>query len=258
MNARQAHVLITGGSDGIGLGLAVRFLQAGSQVLITGRDPDKIARAAATWPGLQTFVNDVGQPAQREDLARHLQQTMPRLNIVVNNAGIQRRVGLAQDQAPWAERQQELDILLAAPVHLNSLLVPLLLAQAQPSLLVNVTSGGAYIPQVFAPLYSACKAALHSYTMTLRQALTGTSCRVVELIPPAVRTALAGPGATHGVPLDAFCDEVFPQLLQDERTEVGVGPTAALLPQLGGQPVSELFQASAARFPTPTYANPRG
>ncbi|OUJ68991.1 SDR family NAD(P)-dependent oxidoreductase [Hymenobacter crusticola] len=255
MNVQQASVLITGGSEGIGLGLAVRFLQAGSQVLITGRDADKLMRAAAAWPGLQTLVNDLSKPAQREDLARHIQRTMPSLNVVVNNAGIQRRVGLAQDQAPWAERQQEVDLLLAAPVHLNHLLVPLLLTQPQASLVVNVTSGGAYIPQVFAPLYSACKAAVHSYTLTLRQALTGTACRVVELIPPAVRTALAGPGATHGVPVNEFCDAVFPQLLQEEVTEIGYGPTAAVVPQLGDQPVNALFQASTVRFPTATYAN---
>ena len=254
MDAQNASVLITGGSEGIGLGLATCFLRAGSRVLVTGRNPEKLAQAAAALPGLLTYVNDIGQPAQREELARHVRQTLPTLNVVLNNAGIQRRVALAADEAPWAERQQELDILLAAPVHLNHLLIPLLLQQPQPSLIINVTSGGAYIPQVFAPLYSASKAALHSYTMTLRQALAGTACHVIELIPPAVRTALAGPGAAHGASLDEFCDTVFPQLLRADITQVGFGPTASLVPQLSGQPVSDLFEASAARFPTATYA----
>lgn len=255
MEAQHASVLITGGSEGIGLGLAARFLRAGSQVLITGRDPAKLARAAAAYPGLQTYVNDIGLPAQREELARYVHQTLPTLNVVLNNAGIQRRIALAADDAPWAERQQELDILLAAPIHLNHLLIPLLLQQPQASLIINVTSGGAYIPQVFAPLYSASKAALHSYTMTLRHALAGTRCQVVELIPPAVRTALAGPTASHGASLEEFCDTVFPHLLQLETTQVGFGPTAALLPQLSGQPVADLFQSSAARFSTTTYAD---
>lgn len=82
----------------------------------------------------------------------YVQQHFPALNVVLNNAGIQLRVGLAVDEAPWAERQQELDILLAAPIHLNQLLIPLLLRQPHNSLIVNVTSGGAYIPQVFVPL----------------------------------------------------------------------------------------------------------
>lgn len=89
--------------------------------------------------------------------------------------------------------------------------------------------------------------------MTLRHALAVTTCRVVELIPPAVRTALAGPSATHGVPVAEFCATVFPQLLLDNVTQVGFGPTAALAPQLAGQSVDDLFQVSARRFPTATY-----
>lgn len=138
---------------------------------------------------------------------------MPDLNILINNAGIQRRISLASDQAEWAERQVEIDILLSAPIHMNYLLIPLLLGADKSGLIVNVTSGGAYIPQVFAPVYSACKAALHSYTMTLRHSLVNTSCRVTEIIPPAVQTALAGPGLNHGVPLDEFCDTVFAALI---------------------------------------------
>lgn len=209
MDLKQANVLITGGSEGIGYGLAARFLQAGSQVLITGRNEQKLAKAAEELPGLNTYVSDIGDPRQREDLTRHVQKTMKSLTIVINNAGIQRRIGLAQDKAPCPERQREIDILFAGPVHLNHLLIPLLLAHGQPGLLVNVTSGGAYIPQVFAPIYSACKAALHSYTMTLRQALAATPCRVVELIPPAIQTSLAGSGLNHGDSLDAFCNQVF-------------------------------------------------
>jgi len=91
-----------------------------------------------------------------------------------------------QINATWIERQVEIDILLSGPVHLNHLLIPLLLAVNKKALIVNVTSGGAYIPQAFAPMYSACKAALHHYTMTLRHALSATQCKVAELIPPAI------------------------------------------------------------------------
>ena len=129
--------------------------------------------------------------------------------LLINNAGIQRRVSLASDTASWSEHQAEIDTLLSGPVHLNYLLVPLMLRHRQASLIVNVTSGGAFIPQVFAPIYSACKAAVHSYTVTLRHALRETGVRVVELIPPAVRTALAGPASTHGAPLDEFCELQF-------------------------------------------------
>ncbi|SEL33245.1 uncharacterized oxidoreductase [Chitinophaga rupis] len=251
MDLTKAHVLITGGSEGIGLGLAARFLAAGSKVLITGRSAEKVEKAAQAYPGLQTCVNDIGQPAQREALSRHIQAVMPELNILVNNAGIQRRIALATDHSPWAERQAEIDILFSAPVHLNHLLLPIILAHSQPSLLVNVTSGGAYIPQAFAPVYSACKAALHHYTITLRHALAGTTCRVAELIPPAVQTTLAGAG--HGAPLDDFCDTVFPKLSDDSITEVGYGPTENLQITLNGKSQADLFAASAVRFPVVTY-----
>jgi uncharacterized oxidoreductase len=250
MDLRNAKVLITGGSDGIGRGLAALFLEVGATVLITGRNPEKLQKTVAELPGLKTFVNDIGVPEERIKLAAYIEVNMPGHNIVINNAGIQRRVGLAAEHAPWSESQQEIDILLGGPIHLNRLLIPTLLANGGPSLIVNVTSGGAYIPQVFAPVYSACKAALHSYTITLRHALSATACRVVELIPPAVQTGLASPGAAaHGAPLADFCNTVFPQLLQDGITTVGYGPTVNLVPELSGKLVDEYFEASAARFP---------
>lgn len=177
----EAKVLITGGSDGIGLGLASRLLNAGSTVLVTGRSHEKLEYAAEAFPGLITFVNDIGLAEERERLANHVRETLPGVNVVINNAGIQRRVSLADDHAPWAERQAEIDILLSAPVHLNHLLIPTILEHGKPGVIANVTSGGAYIPQPFAPLYSACKAALHSYTVNLRFSLAGTPCKVLEI-----------------------------------------------------------------------------
>ena len=179
-----------------------------------------------------------------------MRQSMPGLTILVNNAGIQRRVPLASDDAPWSERQQEIDILLSGPIHLNHLLVPLLLHQPGPTKIVNVTSGGAFVPQVFAPVYSACKAALHGYTQTLRHALAGTRCHVVELVPPAVQTNLAH---AHGAPLDEFCDAVFPQLLRADVDEIGFGATLGVL-RASRAELDEAFQASATRAAVRTYA----
>ncbi|WP_456359836.1 SDR family oxidoreductase [Xanthomonas translucens] len=248
-----AEVLITGGSDGIGLGLARRFLAAGARVLVTGRDAGKLERAAAAAPGLQTLVNDIGVPEERETLAQHLQAQHPGLRVIVNNAGIQRRIALADEQAPWAERQREIDILFAAPVHLNHLLIPMLLAHGQPSLIANVTSGGGFVPQPFAPVYSACKAALHSYTTNLRFALSGTPVRVVDIIPPAVRTGLMAAGVTHGADLDAFCDAVFAGLEAGQADEIGFGMTAT--PEFRQRLAvdRQLFDSFSGRFPVRTY-----
>jgi uncharacterized oxidoreductase len=254
IDLRSARVLITGGSEGIGLGLATRYLGAGSTVLVTGRSREKLDRAAHAHPGLQTIVNNIGIPGEREALAVVVRREHSALNIIINNAGIQRRIALAEDQGPWSERQKEIDILLAGPVHLNHLLIPLLLTHDRPALIVNITSGGAYVPQPFAPIYSACKAGLHSYTVNLRFALAGTHCRVVEVIPPAVRTELAGPDAVHGALLDDFCDAIFNALPSNEVEEIGYGVTATETFNAPKMLYREMFQQLSTRFPIDTYA----
>jgi uncharacterized oxidoreductase len=253
VNFKEATVLITGGTQGIGLGLAERFLALGSSVIVTGRDLRKIDQTINALPGLHGWVSDISNPGDRISLAKRIESEFPAINIVINNAGIQRRISLASDSAAWSERQTEIDTLLSGPIHLNFLLVPLMLRSAKPGMIINVTSGGAFIPQVFAPVYSACKAAMHSYTVTLRHALHGTSLRVVELIPPAIKTGLAGPGATHGVPLNEFCDEVFSALSANSDT-IGFGPTntAEFKTLIDGS--KAFFAISAARFAVDTYA----
>ncbi|ASL48720.1 Serine 3-dehydrogenase (plasmid) [Burkholderia sp. AD24] len=161
----HAQVLITGGGSGIGLGLAQRYLATGARVCITGRNRERLEHAARALPGLSFIVSDIADPQARERLATQVCQTLPELTVLINNAGIQRRVSLAADDAPWSSRQTEIDTLLSGPVHLTHLLIPPMLEHGKPATVVNVTSRGAYVPQPFAPLYSACKAALHSYTV---------------------------------------------------------------------------------------------
>ncbi|MDQ1120804.1 MULTISPECIES: SDR family NAD(P)-dependent oxidoreductase [Pseudoxanthomonas] len=220
----QRTVLITGGTSGIGLGLARRYAQGGARVVITGRSTERLKQARAALPGCVTIAGDLARADARERLADRIVSELGGLDVLVNNAGLQRRVDIAHDTAAWPERQAEIDLLFCAPIHLGTLLVPLLREARQGGQLVNVTSGGAFNPQTFAPGYSAAKAALHSYTMNLRRALAGTGVTVTELIPPAVATALAGPGRAHGADLDAFCDAVFPRIERGEA-EVGFGPT---------------------------------
>ncbi|MEW9532403.1 SDR family oxidoreductase [Microbispora sp. NPDC049125] len=247
-------VLITGATTGIGLGLAKRFHRRGDQLLVTGRSEERLDRVRAQLPGVLTFAGDLAIPADRERLAHHVTSEFPDLDVLINNAGIQRRVEIARDRAAWHERQHEIDLLLAAPIHLVSLLTPLLLAHGRDSQIVNVTSGGAFNPQPFAPTYSAAKAALHSYTMNLRYALEGTTVTVTELIPPAVATDLAGPGTAHGADVDEFCDAAFTGI-DEGREEVGFGPTSSpeFLRRLTEE--NSRFAQGAKRFPVARYVN---
>jgi len=253
MEFNNLEVLITGGSEGIGFGLAKLFVAAGSKVLITGRSKQKLELAKNKLPKLFIFQNDIGIASERESLAEYATKTLPNLNIVINNAGIQRRIALAEDTAPWEERQKEIDILFSAPVHLNSLIIPKLLSMQSHTLIANVSSGGAYIPQAFAPVYSSMKAALHGYTMVLRHALSETACRVVEIIPPAVKTGLAGPGANHGVDPTEFCQHIFNKLKDPQITSIGFGPTENLVLEFAGKTQEQHFNTSAERFPVKKY-----
>ena len=211
MQLKSHTVLVTGGATGIGLALAVRFLQAGSDVIVCGRREDKLRAVAATHPRLNTRVCDLAREADRVSLVASVTRDFPQLDVIVNNAGIQRRVQLA-DQGPWLNAREEIAINLEAPLHLSRLFTPHLLKQQHPAI-INVTSGLAFAPLASVPVYCATKAALHSFTLSLRHQLSGTPIEVIEVLPPAVDTDLGGPGLhTFGVALDDFANAVMPRL----------------------------------------------
>lgn len=230
MNLSNNTILLTGGATGIGLALAQRLRRAGSEVLICGRRAAKLRDAQRQVPGLHIYECDLAQAAERAELARQVLADFPALNVLVNNAGVQHRGRLAQaDTSPagWAAQQQEMAINFEAPVHLSLLLLPHL--QHQPgATIINVTSGLAFAPGAFAPVYSATKAALHSFTLTLRHQLAATGVRVLEIAPPAVDTDLGGTGLhTMGAPVAEFAESVLNRLAAGEL-EVGYGPSEAL------------------------------
>lgn len=209
-------VLITGGSSGIGLALAERFAKAGNRVIITGRRESALDEVRRRLPDVITLVSDSGSAADRAELAATLTERYPELNVVINNAGIQRKVDLLGSE-PWDETREEIAINLEGPIHLASLLLPHLLKQSR-AVLANVSSGLAFVPMAAAPLYSATKAALHSFTLSLRHQLRKTSVEVIEIIPPAVRSNLGG-SHDFGVPTDEYADSVMQQLAEG-RPEV--------------------------------------
>ena len=222
MNLSNNTVLLTGGASGIGLALAARFLRAGSEVIICGRRADKLAEAQQLYPALITRECDVADAAERMELVRWATAQYPRLNVLVNNAGIQNRIQLADSPGDWDTLRQEITINVEAPIHLAMLLIPHLRQQPQAAI-VNVTSGLSFAPAAFAPIYSATKAALHSFTLSLRHQLLPTGIAVLEIVPPAVNTDLGGPGLhTFGAPVNDFADSVMARLAAGEH-EVGYG-----------------------------------
>jgi uncharacterized oxidoreductase len=214
-------ILITGGASGIGLAIAKRFRKAGSDVIVCGRDENKLRSAREENPGLVTYACDVGKQGDREELVRWITREHPKLNVVINNAGIQRKIQLAEAE-PWAETEAEIAINFHAPVQLCRLFIPHLLTRERPAL-VNVSSGLAFITATHVPVYAATKAALHSFTVSLRAQLASTPIQVIEIVSPAVNTDLGGAGVhAFGVPLDEYGDAVF-QALQGDALEFGYG-----------------------------------
>ncbi|WP_299826536.1 SDR family oxidoreductase [uncultured Pontibacter sp.] len=246
MNLAGNTILITGGASGIGFALAERFIQAGSNVIICGRREDKLQEAKKQYPGLHTKVCDVANPSERVALAKWVKQEFPKLNVLLNNAGIQRRVPIAEIGEEWQEHQQEVAINLEAPIHLSALLLPLL-QQQQEAYIMNVTSGLAFVPGSFAAIYSATKAAMHSFTMSLRHQLSKTSIKVIEIVPPAVNTDLGGAGLhTFGAPLHDFADAIVQGISYGEQ-EIGYG-TSNRNRKASREEIDQLFQEMNSRF----------
>jgi uncharacterized oxidoreductase len=219
MQWRNSTILISGGSSGIGRALAVRLLALGNEVIVTGRGEKALLDLKAQYPKINIRVSDAGVARDRVALAAWAIHEFPRLNILINNAGIQRNFSIAGNE-PWEETEREISINLAAPLHFSTLFAPHLRKQAD-SLIVNVSSGLAFVPLARVPIYCATKAALHSFTLSSREQLKAHSVGVIEIIPPAVKTNLGG-SHNFGVELDEFADSVIEQL-QSGSPEVTFG-----------------------------------
>ncbi|WP_375380128.1 SDR family oxidoreductase [uncultured Sphingomonas sp.] len=186
MTART--ILITGGSSGIGLELAGQLLARGNVVIITGRDERALATAARRLPGLHTFRSDVSEAGDIRAVYESVTASFPALDTLVNNAGIMRIIRLAEHRA-LEDVTQEIDIDLSGPMRMVQQFLPHL--QSRPNaLIVNVSSGLAFVPFPISPIYSAAKAGLHAYTRCLRAQLKGSNVTVVELAPPLTETPL--------------------------------------------------------------------
>lgn len=220
MNMQGNTILITGGSNGIGLALAERLLALGNRVIICGRRADKLIKAAEAINGLITMQCDVADEAQRTALYERVVAEFPDMNVLINNAGIQRRMDLTDPDVAWHDIKQELAINLEAPIHFARLFTAHLLKQRNPAI-VNVSSELSFLPPIWVPVYGATKAGVHSFTFSLRKQLEHTGIEVIEVIPPAVNTDLGGVGLhTFGVDVNLFADAVIDGFSKG-RIEIG-------------------------------------
>ena len=189
MHTAGNTILITGGATGIGLALAEIFLNKGNEVLICGRREHKLAEAKAKLPNLHTLKCDVASAEDRKRVLEWAISKFGSLNVLVNNAGIQREIDFKKGAVDSMSGENEIEINLQAPVHLSALFIPHLIKQKEAAI-VNISSGLAFVPIAMMPLYCATKAAIHSFSISLRHQLRNTSIKVFEIIPPTTDTEL--------------------------------------------------------------------
>jgi uncharacterized oxidoreductase len=223
MKISNNKVLITGGASGIGLGLTERFIQENNKVIICGRRESVLKEVADKYSSVITKVCDLSKPDDRENLFNWISEKHSDLNVLVNNAGIQQWMKVG-DNNFFERTKDEIAINIEAPLHLTALFIKL----KSLDTIINVTSGLSFVPLTKAPVYSATKAFLHSFTLSLRHLMKEKNIEVIELIPPALNTDLGGKGLhNYAPPVSDFINAIFEQL-EEGKTELTFGFSDAM------------------------------
>ena len=218
MNITGNTILITGGGSGIGRALAEALQAAGNSIIIAGRRRAALEETVAANPGMALQVLDIEDAGAIRDFAATLVTEHPALNVVIHNAGIMRAEDLLAEPFDLTDAEATITTNLLGPIRLTAALLPHLRQQPQATIM-TVSSGLAFVPLTATPTYNATKAAIHSYSQSLRFQLRDTTVQVIELVPPAVATDLMPGHAAnpHSMPLDAFISESI-ALLQANPT----------------------------------------
>jgi uncharacterized oxidoreductase len=211
MNISGNTILITGGGSGIGRALAEALHAKGNQIVIAGRRERVLDEVIKANPGMASMLLDIQDKADIEAFARQAVERFPSLNVVLNNAGIMQPENLMAAPDHLATAEDTIATNLLGPIRLTSALLPHLLKQPRATIL-TVSSGLAFVPLAAAPTYCATKAAIHAWSMSLRQQLKDTTTQVLELVPPYVQTELQGAHQAsdpRAMPLAEFIAEVM-------------------------------------------------
>ncbi len=235
MNISGNKILITGGASGIGLGFTERFLKEGNTVIICGRRESVLQEVNDRFPSVITRVCNLAVEDDRTALYNWIAVEHSDLNVLVNNAGIQQWMSI--DDADFLKRaKEEIAINIEAPLHLTSLFIKLKSLHT----IINVSSGLAFAPLAKVAVYSATKAFIHSFTMSMRHILKSKNIEVIEAVPPALNTDLGGKGL-HDIhpPVSEFIESIFEQLKQG-HSQVSFGFSQAMV-KAGPEDIQNAF-----------------
>ena len=223
MKTTHNTMLITGGGSGIGRGLAEAFHALGNHIIIAGRDGKKLDATTVANPGIKSLTLDIGNADSIATFAAQVIETFPELNVLINMAGVMMPENLLEPKAGLPEMEATIATNLLGPLRLTAALLPALKKRPHATIM-NVTSGLAFLPLTMTPTYCATKAAIHSYTQSLRYQLQDTPVEVLELIPPYVATTLTGEHQANdpnAMPLGEYIAEIM-EILKTEPTPVEI------------------------------------
>ncbi|MFF5078261.1 SDR family oxidoreductase [Actinoplanes sp. NPDC000266] len=218
MNISGNTIFIPGATSGIGLGLALRLQAKGNTVIVGGRRTELLEQIGAEHPGIGTVTIDTTDPASITAARDELAARYPALDTLITMAGIMEPEDL-RDPASLDVAERTVEVNLLGPIRLINTFLPGLLTQPAATVM-TVSSGLAYVPLPATPTYNATKAAIHSYTESLRVQLFKSDVQVIELVPPATRTTLMNQqNSDVAMPLEEFLDEVMSLLEADGKAE---------------------------------------
>lgn len=220
-------ILITGGASGIGRALTEQFIQYNNELIVVGRDEYKLNQLQLHYPSITTYTCNVGIEADLHLLIDQLQHNHPKLNIIINNAGVQYNYSALDGTHTSQQMDEEIAINLNAPIKLTSQLLPLLASQSEAAV-VNITSGLALVPKKSAPIYCATKAGLHIFTKSLRYQLEHTNIKVFEIIPPVVDTNMTKGRGSNKISPDQLAAQ-FLTFFKKDRLEIPIGKVKWLI-----------------------------
>jgi len=244
-------ILITGGSAGIGLAFALKFLELGNEVIVTGRRQAVLDDVKARYPALHTIRGDVADPAQVAAVAAQVKADFPGLDVLMNNAGIGIPTNLREPASKLGGLMAEMDVNVGGVIRMTSALVDIL--TANKGTVINVSSQLAFAPVPALAIYSATKAAVHSYTQSLRFQLEENGVEVIELMPPAIETDMTSefPEEVSKITTDELVRQTF-AALKAGKLEIRPGQTnqVAFMRRLAPEFLNrQLWRASKGMVP---------
>jgi DHA1 family tetracycline resistance protein-like MFS transporter/uncharacterized oxidoreductase len=226
MKITDNTILITGGGSGIGLALAKTFSRRENTVIICGRNPPKLEAVRKEEPGVITFVCDIANDQEQQNLINSVMQEYPQLNVLINNAGIQHNYDFTDGKDHRTLIDEEASINFLAHVKMTDQILPFFMKR-EVAAIINISSALAVVPKQSAPIYCATKAAIHNFSNALRYQLEKTPVKVFEVIPTLVDTEMTKGRGKDKISPDSLATEVL-RAIETDKYEIPVGKTRML------------------------------